>query len=454
MSPVSRRTALQALGGTSLAALAGAVTELGVPGRAPAAAALADEARHGGNGYEPVVTFVSLPDFFNGDVADLSVLPSWDGGRNSVNQSWLGAIDRCLGAVADHQPDAVFLAGDMVEGRWNLDTDDRRLFGQVDQGIDPESLAKCETAITTAGGVYYPFGADLFSSRGLQMFPAIGDHELLDDRTGPLNSRWSPSGFIKGDVPDNRYYLVDHCKSVWADHFTRPGGTPRFARRPVGTAAEFSAYSTSFHDALTLITVDMFTLQSTGVRLGVFQGQLAWLRDEIRFAKRRGHTVVVQGHIPIMAPNRWLASGKLRVPEGRDSAVYRVLDREGVDLYLCGEVHDSTVQQHGRRGPVQISHGCIFRYGFSYLVGRLYADRRLVLDLYEVPLVQASLAEDLWSSDRGKWQHTFLDYGAPVHRGRLVQKHREVLKRTQKLGHFNPAHDHFGLRGHLGTVLV
>jgi hypothetical protein len=41
-----------------------------------------------------------------------------------------------------------------------------------------------------------------------------------------------------------------------------------------------------------------------------------------------------------------------------------------------------------------------------------------------------------------------------VHRGRLVQRHREVLTRTEKLAHFNPRHDSYGLRGHLGTILV
>ena len=39
----------------------------------------------------------------------------------------------------------------------------------------------------------------------------------------------------------------------------------------------------------------------------------------------------------------------MHVPEGRRSAFYRTLDREGADLYLCGEVHDSTAIQHGRR---------------------------------------------------------------------------------------------------------
>jgi hypothetical protein len=407
-----------------------------------------------GRAKDPLVTFVSMPDFFNGDVGDLSVLPQWDGGLNSINDSWRGAIDRCLGAVGAHEPDAVFLTGDMVEGRWNLDTEDRGLFGQVSQRIDPESIQLCEHAITQAGSVYYKHGGDLFTSRGLRMFPAIGDHELLDDRSGPLNDRWSPLGYIKNGVPDNRYYLVDHCKDVWADHFSRrPGGAPRFARRPVGTPQEFTAYSVSFHDALTLITVDVFTKQTQGVRLGVFGKQLAWLRQEIRRAKRRGHTVVVQGHIPILAPNRWLSSGKLRVPEGRDSALYRVLDREGVDLYLCGEVHDSTVRQLGKQGPVQISHGCIFRYGFSYLVGRLFPGGRLVLDLYEVPLKAASREHDLWSTDIRKWQRTYLDYGKPHHRGRVVQHHRRVSKRTAKLGHYNPSNDPYALRGHLTTVL-
>jgi 3',5'-cyclic AMP phosphodiesterase CpdA len=443
---VSRRTVLQTLGGTGLTALAGtAVTELLTTSGSAAAGS--------GNANDPLFTFVSMPDFFNGDVADLSVLPTWDGGSNSVNQSWVGAVDRCLGAVAAHEPDAVFLAGDMVEGHWNIDSDDRRLFGQVSQAIDPESIAQCQAAITAAGNVYYPYAAQLFAARNLALYPAIGDHEILDDRSGPLNERWSPSGVTRKGVPDNRYYLVNHCKSIWADHFTRPGGVPRFHRRPHGSASEMTAYAVSFADSLTLITVDTFQHRESGVRLGVFHEQLAWLQHEIRRAKQKGHTVVVQGHIPIMQPTRWMASGRLRVPEGRSSALYQVLHREGADFYLCGEVHDTTVLQHGPQAPVQLSHGCIFQYAFSYLVGRLYPDHRLVIDSYEIPIAQASLERELWSSDADKRQRTFLEYGVPVHRGRLVYKHGEVLKRTAKLARYQPDQDELGLRGHLPTVL-
>jgi hypothetical protein len=286
------------------------------------------------------------------------------------------------------------------------------------------------------------------------MYPTIGDHEILDDRAGPLHDRWSPTGFNHNGTPDNRYHLVEHCKEVWAGHFTRPGGAPRFSRRPVGTPAEFTSYAVSFAGAVTLITVDMFHRQRDGVRLGVFGGQLAWLTREIRRAKQRGHVVVVQGHVPTMMPTRFLNSGLLHVPEQRSSAFYRTLDREGVDLFLCGEVHDATVHQHRSNGPVQISHGCIFRYGFSYLVGRVYPGGRIVLDLYEIPLLRASRAADLWSCDASRYQRTLLEYGEPAHRGRLVQRDRVVSRRTQKLGGYDPHDDPWSLAGHLVTELV
>jgi 3',5'-cyclic AMP phosphodiesterase CpdA len=443
MTTMSRRGVLQSAGGAGVAAIAG-----GSSPRAFAAVGGTPSSER-----EPVFTFVSMPDFLNGDVADLSVLPSWDRGPNSVNDSWRLAMDRCLGFVSDHRPDAVFLAGDLVEGHWNIDSDDRQLFGPVRPGIDLESLAMCSSAIRTAGDVHYSFAADLFSSRGLTLYPAIGDHEILDDRAGPLNQRWNPGGWTHGK-PDNRYYLVPQAKQVWADHFTVPDGVPRYSRRPIGSASEWTAYAVSFADHVTLITVDMFTRRRAGVQLGVFGGQLDWLRREIRKAKRRGHVVIVQGHIPVMTPTRWIASGRLRVPEGRSSAFYRVLDREGADLFLCGEVHDSTVIQRGRHAPVQISHGCIFRLAFSFLVGRVYAGGKVRLDLFEVPITEASVEEGLWCSDANKWQRTHIEYGDPVHRGKLVMRDHSISKRTAKLGKYDPVADPYALVGNLGTTMV
>ncbi len=440
MATMSRRGVLQTLGGVGLTAVAGSA--------GPRALALAAA---GSRTAEPLFTFVSMPDFFNGDVADLSVLPTWDHGLNSVNQSWTDAIDTCLGLVSDYRPDAVLLAGDMVEGHWNIDSDGRELFGPVSQGIDSESIARCKAAISTAGNLHYAYAADLFSSRGLTLYPAVGDHEILDDRPGPMNHRWRPGGVTRG-LPDNRYHLVDHCKDVWADHFTRPGGVPRFARRPHG-AAEWTAYSVSFTDRVTLITVDMFAKQPAGVRIGVFHEQLDWMSKEIRRAKKQGHVVIVQGHVPTMSPTRWMASGRLHVPEGRHSAFYRALDREGADLFLCGEVHDTTALQQHRSAPVQVSHGCIFHYAFSFLVGRVYADKKVRLDLVEVPLLRVSKEMDIWASDVKKRQRTSLEFGEPVHRGQLTMRHRQILSRSSKLGHYNHFDDPYALAGHLGTVV-
>lgn len=423
---------------------------------APALASLGDAERPA-----PVSTFVSAPDFFNGDVADLSGLPTWDGGLNSINPDWERAIDKCLAAVASHAPDAVFVAGDLVEGRWNVDSDDRRLFGEVSMEPDPVSVEACEAAITAASSVYYGYYTKLFRDRGLTLYPALGDHEILDDRWEPSpDDRWSSRGYFtrgkRAGDPDNRWHLVPHCKRVWADHFTRtPDGTPRFPDRPVGAATEHTAYATEPGPNLTLVTVDVFTRHAGGVRIGVHGAQLRWLRRTIRAAKRAGRVVVVQGHVPVDRPYRSLASGGLRVVQGVRSPFYRAMDECGADFYLCGETHDTTVQQARRRAPVQISHGCIFRYGFNYLVGRVYADGSTRLDYYEIPMLSASSDKDMWSSDHAKRQRTRIEYGDPVHRGRLVvNARRRIVRRSKKLGVYVPETDTWALSDNVTTVMT
>lgn len=389
----------------------------------------------------PDFTFVSMPDFFNADVADLSGLPTWDGGMNSYNQWWKLATDSCLWSVAAHDPDAVFVAGDQVEGRWNVDSDDRRIFGQVSQGTDEVSLAMCRSAITRAGQTYYSHYKQVFADRNLALYPAIGDHEILDDRSGPLDERWSPSGAHKGS-PDNRYYLVDHAKKVWADHFTRTSaGEPVHRRRPVGTQQELTAYSVDFAGVLTLITVDVFHRTGTGVRLGVFEGQLDWLKKEVRRAKRKGHVVAVQGHVPAIGPYRVFASGNLHMPEGERSEFWQALKRTGADFYLCGEVHDATVVQPGSREPVQISHGCTYRHGFSYLVGRVWEGGRVEIEYHELPQVSQSEELGIWATDGAKLAPRRVSYTLPVLRGRLEWENGVVLSRTEKLGPYDPDDD-------------
>ncbi|MBF4160383.1 metallophosphoesterase [Nocardioides acrostichi] len=392
----------------------------------------------------PDFTFVSMPDFLNADVADVSKLPGFDGGMNSYNQWWQLAIDTCLRAVSAHQPDAVFIAGDQVEGRWNVDSDGRAVFGPVSQGTDEASLALCRSAISKAGAAYYGNYTKLFADRGLKIYPAVGDHELLDDRSGPLNKRWPSSGVMHGQ-PDNRWHLVPHCKEVWADHFTRTAkGAPKHRRRPKGTPYEFTAYSESFNDTLTLVTVDTFDRTSRGVQLGVLGEQLAWARREIKRARRRGHTVIVQGHVPAVGPYRTFATGNLHMQGPRSVKFWNALKQTGADFYFCGEVHDTTVVQPQSKQPVQISHGCTYRYGFSYLVGRVWKDRHVQLEYVEMPQIAQSSELGLWCSDRAKRAPSRISYTVPAIRGRLEWADGVVTSATDKLGAYDPQNDTAG----------
>ena len=402
---------------------------------------------------DAVFTFVSSPDLFNADIADLSGLETWDGGANSVSDSVLASVDRCLSAIESHDPDAVFVAGDLVEGRWNLDQSGRALFGEVSQQSDPDSLLACELAIDRAGETYYGYYRDLFARHGLPLYAAIGDHELLDDRPGPVNRRWTPWGRSAAGVLDNRYHLVDHCKSVWADHFARVNGSPRFARRPEGSAAEYTAYAVDFADVLTLITVDVFTRKADGVHLGVFEGQLEWLGREVRRAKRKGHLVIVQGHVPALPSYRIMATGNLHLPEHHQAPLYRVMADLGVDFYFCGEVHDTTVRRR-EGGPIQISHGGNFRFAFAYLVGHVRADGRLRLDLYQMPLEVASVERDVWATDLTKSLPAYMQYGEPRFVGSLDYAQGKVLSRSQKLGAYDPYDDPWAFATHLTTRMV
>lgn len=442
---ITRRTLLSSGTATGTAALLGGH-----------AVAQETEARLGA----PLASFVSAPDLFNGDVGDLSTLSSWDGGPNSVNESWQAATEKCLSALAQHRPDAVLVAGDLVEGRWNLDTQGRGLFGQVSQESDEASLAACRQAITTAGGVYYGHYRRLFHDRGLRLLPALGDHEILDDRRGvDMDDRWSPGGriVVGGDTgaPDNRYHLVPHAKSTWADHFTTAAaGGHLYGRRPRGTEAERTAYAVDIGTKLTVVTVDVFSHTPLGVRIGVFDGQLEWLRRTIRTAKRQGRVVVVQGHVPILQPYRSLRSGGLRVPQGRDSPLFKVLKAEGADFWFCGEVHDTSVRRHPQGGPVQVCHGSIFRYAFNYVHGRVYSDGSTLLDYYEMTVEGVSPERGIWSTDHTKAQPSRILYGAPAHRGTLLTRQGRIRLQTDKLAPYAPSTDTLGYRDNLAPAPI
>ena len=316
-------------------------------GPQPAVASAAGEA--------PLFTFVSMPDFLNTDIGDtrLRAGRGWEpGDPNSLNASWLRAVNVILDEVETESPDVVLVAGDLVEGHWGIDSDGTGIFGPA------RTRSQQLRAVTNAGNLYYGEWAKRFRDRGLQVLPAVGDHEVGDNP-------WPAGSFKLAAVPT--------YKQVWARNFTRAGAGNRYAERPVGTAFEDTAYAVRMANTL-FVSVDVFRATRDVLKPTVSGGQLHWLDGLLGRARADGVThIVVQGHAPVLGPLRSRASSRLTMPGGAKSAFWQILKRHKVDLYLAGEMHDMTTHTDG---VVQVVHGGLSSVGdANYLIGAVYADR-------------------------------------------------------------------------------
>ena len=303
----------------------------------------------------PVVTLVAIPDFVNCDIADLRALPGWDPGMaNGTSRSWRRALAHVLDQVQRESPDAVLVAGDLVDGRWGEDPDGSGLFGPV--GSERERRA----AIAAAADVYYPAWSRRFARRDLPVFPAVGDHEIGDNP-------WPVGSFD--------YRAVPVFRRAFADAFTRqPDGHPRFLVRPRHTPQAGTAYAVRLAPDVLLVTLDVFRRTSTGVVASVSGGQLRWLDRVLGAARRDGvRWLVVQGHVPVLPTRAFYSSGDL-VVGGRESPLWRTLVRHRVDLYIAGEVH--VVSARRADGVLQVTGGTLVSHGrSSYLRVRVSRHR-------------------------------------------------------------------------------
>ena len=303
-------------------------------------------------------TVVSLPDFTNSDIADTRrrTGAGWDPGDPvSTNRSWANAVDTILDAVARERPDAVLVAGDLVEGRWGVDANATGIFGPV------RTLAQQRQAVRAAAQLYYRAWQHWFTKRRLLVYPAIGDHEIGDNP-------WPAAS------PKLR--LVPTFKAAWSRRFTtRHDGRPRFRLRPSGTPFQATAYATYLSPDILLVTVEVFRPRAGGVTVTVNGGQLHWLARLLRRTTAR--TVIVQGHVPVVGRLRSAHSSRLRLRGAGRSAFWRLLRSSHTDLYLAGEMHAVTAV---RRGVVEIVHGgSIWSGAVSYVLIRAYPGGRLEL---------------------------------------------------------------------------
>lgn len=323
---------------------------------------------------------LSSPDFLNNDVGDLSRGPGfWLPGRteNSINAYYRRALDTILDDWRNQGPDDVLVAGDLVAGWWGTRYDGSGNFGPG------STLAQRKAALRRAAATYYPQWKKRFAVRGLDVHPAMGDHELGDNP-------WPP----------DKRRLVPTFEQEFARRFGQtPDGRPRYRHRPRGSRHELTAYAWRPHPSVQMITLNVFqvTPQGARIRLDIIQAQ--WVERVLRKARRDGvKWIIVQGHTPIVGPVRSHTSSNLMFEGGAHSTLWGLFATYGVDLYLCGEVHDVTATH--RDGVLQVAHGGRITLGrTNYLVIDIYDDE-MTLDVrdYDMRWDNAPDGSRLWQT--------------------------------------------------------
>jgi hypothetical protein len=330
---------------------------------------------------------LSSPDFMNADIGDLRRGPGfWNPGRsaNSTSPAYERAIDHVLDDWQRQQPDAVLVAGDLVDGRWGRDSHHTGNFGPVN------NAAQRATAARLAAATYYPQYVQRFREHDLDLYAAVGDHEYGDNP-------WTAS----------KRRLAPVFRQQFARYFTRtPSGRPRFRDHPTGVHAG-TAYAFRPAPDVQVVAIDAFDIAPDRARLQVDRQQLRWLVRVLRSAQEDGvRWTIVQGHLPILEPVRSRGSSELHYPGGARSRLWQVFRKYGVDVYLCGEVHDVTATSQD--GILQLAHGGAFQFGLTtYALLDVHDDRLdVTLRDYAVRIRDARDHSRLWETVRSglkKW---------------------------------------------------
>lgn len=307
--------------------------------------------------------FLSSPDFLNADIGDVRESRFYrKGDPNSTNRQYEKALDTVLDAfAAEYEPGAprdIFVAGDLVNGHWGMDTANTGIFGPT------KTYRQKVEAVKRAGKLYYGQWMDRFHERNITPYAAVGDHEIGDD----------PWGRPGGGMPTSFNKFKQRSFPVWKQTFSKHilrDSKGRFIspERPRGLAHD-TAYAVRPHPELLLVSLDVFKRARGTVLAELDRAQLKWLRSVLQRANRDGvDWTIVQGHTPILGPVRQKGSSGLMYRRGAKSALWKLLRAQDVDLYFAGEVHDITAHQPRKGDPVQISHGGLFAYGgTNYMV--------------------------------------------------------------------------------------
>lgn len=302
--------------------------------------------------------FVGLFDFINYDVGDISTLPSWDGGENSTTPSYEQTLDFVLDAVKAENPDFVLVSGDLVMGRWDVDTANRQIFGPTN------NLAQKRNAVDAAADFYYPIWKNRFTSRDLVYYTAVGDHEI-GDNPWPLSS--------------DKYALMEHYKNAYYRHFG-------------------DLYHNFQYQNLNLSIVDVWEKIPQAIHAKLSATQLSWLQGQLDLANAQPDIdwKIVTGHTPVVTPFRKRNSSGITYSGGVASPFWQTLKSRKVDLYLGSEVHDITAANNG--GVEHHLHGALIGYHspINYCV---YEIDGQIMNIRMMRLNVSSSGPFMWQTD-------------------------------------------------------
>lgn len=252
------------------------------------------------------IRFTSVPDLFN-----------WNIGY--PQEGWEDTLDWFFDRLVAESPDFTLNAGDIMDARWWTDAEEVR--------------RKTEE--------YWTGFKKRFDERDLTVYVAPGDHEYGDD-----------GGLKRGAIA-----------RVFGEQFTELMGMPRN-----GPANHLGRTFFARKGNLLVVTLDTFEDAGKKFTYTVGEEQLTWLEKTFE-ANKDAEFVIVQGHLPIAGPVKSKNSSASMLKGGTDSALWKLMVKYGVDVYLCGEHHRITVMK--RDGIWQIVHGALWgtQTDLNYLRG-------------------------------------------------------------------------------------
>jgi hypothetical protein len=311
---------------------------------------------------EPIVKFVSVPDFINMDLQfndprlfnltntrrDQLVAEINTGGPQAsinanvanfvgtVENGYYGASQVLLEALAAEDADFFSVSGDLLYTRWPKGT---QLGGPLADDINH---------IRNQADIYYDGwvqNVQTYAGFGLNdVYTIVGDHEIGDNDWG-----------------SNKRPLIPTYREVYVDKVGNESTVAAGAYVNAPSGFEGRTYAVQRGNLL-LVGLDQFeTFNSAGqytnvgsqmasVKTDVTGAQLTWLDNTLSQANNDPSIdhIIVLGHVPIAGRDTvkvQATSSALMNATGETGPLWQTLVDHGVDLYLPGEVHAVSMQE-------------------------------------------------------------------------------------------------------------